>query len=143
MDDLPVIHLCLFGCGLVVNSAPTRQSGLVPHMLLSHKIVSGSLSGPSSKSGWLKNRFHQISALPACERASSSASVVDVVCNCCLAGGLRINWTTKKFKNPSWRRHKRLQKFVLSLCQNIQLPDVWYHVNSKSNGLLLRGVQED
>src|ERR1700735_5441470 len=29
MDDLPVIHLCLFGCGLVVNSAPTRQSGLV------------------------------------------------------------------------------------------------------------------
>src|SRR6202161_4607151 len=31
MDDLPVIHLCLFGCGLVVNSAPTRQSGLVPH----------------------------------------------------------------------------------------------------------------
>jgi HNH endonuclease len=32
MDDLPVIHLCLFGCGLVVNSAPTRQSGLVPHI---------------------------------------------------------------------------------------------------------------
>ena len=24
MVDLPVIHLCLFGCGLVVNSAPTR-----------------------------------------------------------------------------------------------------------------------
>src|ERR1700735_5022236 len=34
MDDLPVIHLCLFGCGLVVNSAPTRQSGLVPHTLV-------------------------------------------------------------------------------------------------------------
>ena len=31
MDDLPVIHLCLFGCGLVVNSAPTRQPGLGPH----------------------------------------------------------------------------------------------------------------
>ena len=31
MDDLPVIHLCLFGCGLVVNSAPTRQSDLGPH----------------------------------------------------------------------------------------------------------------
>ena len=31
LDDLPVTHLCLFGCGLVVNSAPTRQSGLVPH----------------------------------------------------------------------------------------------------------------
>ena len=28
MDGLPVIHLCLFGCGLVVNSAPTGQSGL-------------------------------------------------------------------------------------------------------------------
>ena len=27
----PVIHLCLFGCGLVVNSAPTRQPGLGPH----------------------------------------------------------------------------------------------------------------
>ena len=31
MDDLPVIHLCLFGCGLVVNSTPTRQSDLGPH----------------------------------------------------------------------------------------------------------------
>jgi hypothetical protein len=31
MDDLPVIHLCLFGRGLVVNSAPARQSGLGPH----------------------------------------------------------------------------------------------------------------
>ena len=26
--------MCLFGCGLVVNSAPTRQSGLVPHRSL-------------------------------------------------------------------------------------------------------------
>ena len=34
MDDREVIHLCLFGCGLVVNSAPTRQSGLVPHRLI-------------------------------------------------------------------------------------------------------------
>jgi hypothetical protein len=38
MDDLPVIHLCLFGCGLVVNSAPTRQSGLV-----SHRVVDASV----------------------------------------------------------------------------------------------------
>jgi hypothetical protein len=31
IDDLPVIDLYLFGCGLVVNSVPTRQPGLGPH----------------------------------------------------------------------------------------------------------------
>jgi hypothetical protein len=37
-----IIDLCLFGCGLVVNSAPIRQSGLGPpatiaaHMLRNH-----------------------------------------------------------------------------------------------------------
>ena len=39
MDDLPVIHLCLFRCGLVANSAPTRQSGLVPHKMLRVSLI--------------------------------------------------------------------------------------------------------
>ena len=38
MDDLPVIHLCFFGCGLVVNSAPTKQSGLVPHRVVDASV---------------------------------------------------------------------------------------------------------
>ena len=40
MDDLPVIHLCLFGCGLVVSSAPTRQSDLGPHKV---NVIAGAM----------------------------------------------------------------------------------------------------
>jgi hypothetical protein len=44
MTSRPEVHLCLFGCGLVVNSAPTRQS---PHTVKVHRQDDGTARWPS------------------------------------------------------------------------------------------------
>jgi len=56
MDDLPVIHLCLFGCGLVVNSAESPDS-----LLQFVQITAITQIQWHEQSNWLWTASHSLS----------------------------------------------------------------------------------